>query len=151
MLLFRSEEHVDRWCRAWSLPRGGTLSPETAWRLARAWYSPDRRDRAWRRRTVDETDALLAERAAGPARQLWGLVSQDRGIPRPHMAVLRGTVRVGDLTSGTFSPTRKVGIGLALLDTAAGLGEGDEVEVDVRGRRSRMVVTKPPFVQPSVR
>jgi hypothetical protein len=61
MLLFRSEEHVERWCRAWSLPRGATLSPETAWQLARAWYSPDRRERTWRRRTVDETEALLAE------------------------------------------------------------------------------------------
>jgi len=60
MLLFRSEEHVERWCRAWSLPRGATLSPESAWQLARVWYSADRRARAWRRRTVDETEALLA-------------------------------------------------------------------------------------------
>jgi aminomethyltransferase len=110
----------------------------------------------WKKPAFWGREALLAERAAGPARQLWGLVAQDRGIPRPHMAVLRGEDqagddRVGEVTSGTFSPTRKVGIGLALLDTAAGLGEGDEVEVDVRGRRSRAVVTKPPFVQPSVR
>ena len=61
MLLFRSEEHVEEWCRAWSLQRGATLSPETAWRLARAWYSADRRERAWRRRTVEETEALLAD------------------------------------------------------------------------------------------
>jgi aminomethyltransferase len=55
------------------------------------------------------------------------------------------------VTSGTFSPTRKVGIALALLDTAAGLADGDEVEVDVRGRRSRARVVKPPFVKPQVR
>ena len=61
MLLFRSEEHVDRWCEAWSLPRGATLSPETTWRLARAWYSGDRRERGWRRRTVEESEALLGE------------------------------------------------------------------------------------------
>lgn len=60
MLLFRSEEHVEQWCGAWSLPRGASLSPDTAWRLARAWYSADRRDRGWRRRTVEETEALLA-------------------------------------------------------------------------------------------
>jgi aminomethyltransferase len=55
------------------------------------------------------------------------------------------------VTSGTFSPTRKVGIALALLDTSARPEEGMPVEVDVRGRRSGMTVTKPPFVTPSVR
>jgi len=43
MLLFRSEEMVDRWCRNWNLPRGATLSPATCWTLAREWYH-DRRD-----------------------------------------------------------------------------------------------------------
>jgi aminomethyltransferase len=96
-------------------------------------------------------DALLAEKAAGPRRTLRGLEAVDRGIPRPHMTVLAGDTAVGEITSGTFSPTRKVGIALALLDTAAGLKDGDTVEVDVRGRRSAMRVVKPPFVQPSVR
>ncbi len=59
MLLFRSEEHVDRWCRQWHQPRGATLTPQTAWQLAHAWFSSDRRDPGWRRRTVEETEALL--------------------------------------------------------------------------------------------
>jgi aminomethyltransferase len=96
-------------------------------------------------------DALSAEKAAGPRRTLWGLEALGRGIPRAHMTVYTGDTAVGEVTSGTFSPTRKVGIALALLDTAAGLGEGDEVDVDVRGRRSPMRVVKPPFVTPSVR
>jgi aminomethyltransferase len=99
-------------------------------------------------------DALLREKEAGPGRLLWGLASQDRGIPRPHLPVLpaAGTGEpVGEVTSGTFSPTLRRGIGLALLSTAAGLGEGDEVVVDVRGRLSRMRVTRPPFVPPHVR
>jgi aminomethyltransferase len=96
-------------------------------------------------------DALLAERAGGPARTLRGLESCDRGIPRAHMSVLRGDETVGEITSGTFSPTKRVGIALALIDTAAKLDDGDEVEVDVRGRRSTMRIVKPPFVAPSVR
>jgi len=96
-------------------------------------------------------DALIAEKAAGPARQLWGLLAQDRGIPRPHMSVLAGDDVVGEVTSGTFSPTKRIGIGLALLSTSADLGEGALVEVDVRGRRSSVKVVKPPFVTPSVR
>ena len=67
------------------------------------------------------------------------------------MTVLRGDETVGEVTSGTFSPTRKIGIALALLDTAAGLGAGAEVEVDIRGRRSPMKVVRPPFVRPGVR
>jgi aminomethyltransferase len=105
----------------------------------------------WKKPAFWGRDALMAEREAGVARVLHGLVSLDRGIPRPHMPVLRGDQRIGEVTSGTFSPTRRVGIALALLDSSAGLAEGDEVELDVRGRRSRCTVAKPPFVTPSVR
>jgi aminomethyltransferase len=94
-------------------------------------------------------EALLAERERGAARYLWGLESLDRGIPRAHMPVLVGGAVVGEVTSGTFSPTRRVGIGLALI--APSLGVDDEVEVDVRGRPSRMRVVKPPFVPSRVR
>jgi aminomethyltransferase len=105
----------------------------------------------WRKPEFWGRAALLAERDAGPKRALWGLESLDRGIPRPHMVLRRDGTDVGEVTSGTFSPTKRVGIALALLDTTSGLGPGDEVEVDVRGRPSRMKVVKPPFVTPSVR
>jgi len=94
-------------------------------------------------------EVLLRERAQGPARSLWGLESLDRGIPRAHMQVSRAGEAVGEVTSGTFSPTRRIGIGLALL--AAGVAEGAEVTVDVRGRPSAMRVVKPPFVPSHVR
>ncbi|RSM58690.1 glycine cleavage system aminomethyltransferase GcvT [Actinoplanes sp. ATCC 53533] len=96
-------------------------------------------------------DALLAEKAAGPRRLLRGLELTGRGIPRGHMHVYAGDTLVGEVTSGTFSPTKKIGIALALLDTAAGLAEGDLVEIDIRGRRTEARIVKPPFVQPSVR
>ncbi|MEO3746040.1 glycine cleavage system aminomethyltransferase GcvT [Plantactinospora sp. B5E13] len=96
-------------------------------------------------------EALLAEKAAGARRTLWGLEAEGRGIPRAGMTALVGDTEVGTITSGTFSPTRKLGIALALLDTAAGLAQGDRVEVDVRGRRTPMRVVRPPFVQPSVK
>jgi aminomethyltransferase len=95
---------------------------------------------------------LRAERESGPARLLRGLVAAGRAIPRPGMTVLSSGDTgepLGRVTSGTFSPTRRVGIGLALLDAA--VAEGDEVAVDVRGRREAFVVTKPPFVTPGVR
>jgi aminomethyltransferase len=103
----------------------------------------------WRKPVFWGRDKMLAERTAGATRKLRGLVATDRGIPRARMTVLRpGTDDpVGEITSGTFSPTRRIGIALALLDTAAGLADGDQVEVDVRGRRATMTVTKPPFVE----
>jgi aminomethyltransferase len=95
-------------------------------------------------------DALLAERAAGAARLLWGLRSTGRAIPRPHMAVASAAGEpVGEVTSGTFSPTLREGIGLALLDRS--VAEGDTVQVDVRGRPSPMTVVRPPFVGSSPR
>jgi aminomethyltransferase len=96
--------------------------------------------------------ALLAEREAGPARLLEGLQAPGRGIPRPGMAVLGADgSRVGVVTSGTFSPTLRTGIALALLDTAAGVGEGDGLVVDVRGRPLPVTVRRPPFVPSRVR
>jgi aminomethyltransferase len=96
-------------------------------------------------------DALLAEKAEGPRRLLRGLELTGRGIPRGHMQVYAGDQAIGDTTSGTFSPTKKVGIALALIDTAAGIADGDLVQIDIRGRRIEAKVVKPPFVQPSVR
>ena len=96
-------------------------------------------------------EALLAEKAAGPRRILRGLELTGRGIPRGHMTVYAGEQAVGETTSGTFSPTKKAGIALALLDTSAGLADGDLVEVDIRGRRAEARIVKPPFVQTSVR
>ncbi|MET8358279.1 glycine cleavage system aminomethyltransferase GcvT [Micromonospora sp. NPDC005171] len=96
-------------------------------------------------------DALLAEKAAGPRRTLRGLVAVDRAIPRPGMTLHVGDTQVGTVTSGTFSPTRKQGIALALLNTDANLTDGDEVEIDIRGRRAPLKLTKPPFVTPSVK
>jgi aminomethyltransferase len=106
----------------------------------------------WRKPAFWGRQALLAEREAGPARLLWGLRSAGRGIPRPGMAVLDGAgARIGEVTSGTFSPTLRTGIALALLDTTAGIGEGDEVTVDVRGRVQVVEVLRPPFVESRVR
>jgi aminomethyltransferase len=95
-------------------------------------------------------DALLREREAGPKRRLWGLQARDRAIPRHDMRVLSGHgVPIGVVTSGTFSPTLRTGIALALLDR--GVAEGDMVSVDIRGRAAAMQVVKPPFVSASTR
>lgn len=59
MLLFRSEEHLERWRSERSMPRGQTMSPAQQWDLARAWYS-NRMQPDWRRRTADEAQEVFA-------------------------------------------------------------------------------------------
>ena len=71
MLLFRSEEHVDKWRRDWRFERGAVLTLDQCWRLAEAWYSPDRRDAAWRRFNSDEAHAIF--RAVGLSGDFWKL------------------------------------------------------------------------------
>jgi aminomethyltransferase len=95
--------------------------------------------------------ALEAEREAKSSRLLRGLLALDRGIPRAECRVVSGSLEdgapVGVTTSGTFSPSLKQGIALALLDRS--VEDGDEVVVDVRGRGLRCRVVKPPFVTTS--
>jgi aminomethyltransferase len=104
----------------------------------------------WSKRAFWGRTVLADQRASGPARVLRGLVATGRAIPRPGMSVsLTPDVLLGEVTSGTFSPTLRQGVGLALLSTA--VSEGAEVGVDVRGRREVFTVTKPPIVETSVR
>ena len=72
MLLFRSEEHVARWCAFRELPRGDVMSPEQCWRLALAWHG-DKLRPDWRRLSLDEVEAALAEAdLSGPFWRLRG-------------------------------------------------------------------------------
>ena len=104
----------------------------------------------WSKESFWGRDALVAEKESGPRRILRGLVSTGRAIPRPGMGVsLTRDVLIGQVTSGTFSPTLRKGIGLALVSTAA--APDAQVGVDVRGRREIFQLTKPPFVEPSVK
>jgi aminomethyltransferase len=93
-------------------------------------------------------DALVAAKARGPERVLVGLVSTDRQIPRHGMAVLRDEQPVGEVTSGTFSPTLRHGVAMAYVLREAS-EQGTDLQVDVRGRRGAVRVSRPPFVDAS--
>ncbi len=99
----------------------------------------------WDKAQFEGRAALVAQRAAGRPRALRGLRMEGRGIPRAHMPVSRPDgAPVGLTTSGTFSPTLKVGVALALVDP--GLAIGDEVVIDVRGRAVAARIVTLPFV-----
>jgi aminomethyltransferase len=105
----------------------------------------------WKKDAFWGRDALLAEKAAGPRRLLRGLRAVGRGVLRAGMTVLADDAPVGVTTSGTFSPTIKLGIALALIDTDAGIADGQRVAVDVRGKALECEVVAPPFVEAKTR
>ncbi|KAA6310023.1 Aminomethyltransferase, partial [termite gut metagenome] len=80
----------------------------------------------------------------GTARRLIGFEMIERGIPRQDYDIYATGEKVGTVTSGTMSPVRKTGIGMGYLKTAYAT-LGTEIEIDVRGRRLKAVVVKPPF------
>jgi aminomethyltransferase len=126
---------------------GHELSREITPNQARAGWAV-----GWKKPAFWGRDALLAEKEAGPDRVLWGLRADGRGIPRPGMAVVDAAgERVGEVTSGTFSPSLRTGIALALIDASAGVQDGAQLAVDVRGRPQAVQVVRPPFVESHVR
>ena len=104
----------------------------------------------WKKESFRGSDALRSEKEKGPHRILRGLQSTDRGIPRAGMDVKNSDGHVvGIVTSGTFSPSLKKGIALALVEPTYVVG--DSLTVDVRGRDSIATVVALPMVESHVR
>jgi len=91
-------------------------------------------------------EPLEHERRTGPRRRLRGLVAEGRQPLREGAVVRNGGMDVGRVTSGNFSPVLERGIAMAFIDSTAGLGEGDGVDLDLRGRALRARVAPMPFV-----
>ncbi len=95
-------------------------------------------------------DALRAATEEGTARRLTGLMLKQRAIPRPGCRILVCGDEVGQVTSGTFSPTLQKGIALAfVLNDKL---EADQIlAVDIRGKLHEADIVKPPFVRSNVK
>ncbi|HEU4356475.1 MAG TPA: glycine cleavage system aminomethyltransferase GcvT [Actinomycetota bacterium] len=92
-------------------------------------------------------EALLRQREEGVPSALRGLVTEGRRhIPRPHQEVRAGDELIGEVTSGSFSPTIGTGIAMAYLAPAERFDPGAAVTIDIRGRPASATVTRPPFV-----
>ncbi|MCG7407351.1 glycine cleavage system aminomethyltransferase GcvT [Paenibacillus sp. ACRRX] len=90
------------------------------------------------------SDALQQQKQAGLKRKLIGLEMIDKGIARSHYPVYADGEQIGEVTTGTQSPTLKRNLALALIDTKyADLGT--EVYVEIRGKQLKAQVIKAPF------
>jgi aminomethyltransferase len=90
------------------------------------------------------SEAIARVRSDGPTEKLAPFVLTERGVPRPGNEVVRDGKVVGEVTSGTHSPSLGIGIGMAYVP--AGLAEpGTDLEIDVRGKRRRARVEQKPM------
>ena len=100
--------------------------------------------------TLPGGDVLRRQAAEGVPSRLRGLRTGDRrSIPRVHQSVHVGDEVVGEVTSGSFSPT--LGLGIAMAYVRPEVEPGAAVQVDIRGRRAPATVVTPPFVERSPR
>ncbi|MFD3274932.1 glycine cleavage system aminomethyltransferase GcvT [Aquirufa echingensis] len=89
-------------------------------------------------------DHHAAIKAAGPSKKLVGFEMIDRGIPRQHYPILNAAGEViGEVTSGTQSPTLSRGIGMGYVSTAH---EGSEIFISIREKALKAEIVKMPFV-----
>ena len=104
----------------------------------------------WKKEKFRGQKTLLTQREEKKVRVLRALRSLDRGIPRAGMKVMNAQgEEIGEVTSGTFSPSLKVGIALALVEPSCEIGT--TLTIDVRGRISSAEVVALPMVQSRVR
>ena len=91
-------------------------------------------------------EALDKETEQGAQRELIAFELIDRGVPRDGQDVLSSDTVIGKVTSGTFSPTFKKGIGMALVD-ARTYNSGDNIFISIRGKNCAAKVVQRPFYQ----
>ena len=104
----------------------------------------------WITKFVDDNDfvdkdKMLELKANGIKKRLKGFVLEERGIPRQHCKICteNGEV-IGEVTSGTMSPTLHVGLGMGYVDSDYSK-LGTEIYIDVRGKLLKAKITKTPF------
>ncbi|HEX7058436.1 MAG TPA: glycine cleavage system aminomethyltransferase GcvT [Solirubrobacterales bacterium] len=89
------------------------------------------------------SEAIARARSEGTAEKLAPFTIEGRGIPRPGNEVLKDGAPAGEVTSGSFSPSLDVGIGMAYVRAQLAV-PGTEVEIDVRGKlRAGRIASKP--------
>ncbi len=94
-------------------------------------------------------DILLKQKEEGLTKRLKGIILEERGVPRPGSKVFKDGKELGTLTSATYSPTLKKGIGVGYL-TMPKLKAGEDIEIELHGKLIKAKITKVPFYRGSV-
>ena len=95
-------------------------------------------------------EALNSQKKNGLSEKLIGIKLMDRGVPRPHYSIYKEDRKIGELTSGTHSPTLKTGIGLGFVEVESA-EPGTNVQVEIRNQKITAEVVRLPFVPSGVK
>ena len=100
---------------------------------------------AWQPETRHFTgrQSLTQERDQGVRKEQVGLVLESRGVMRQHQSVFHEDNKIGEITSGAYSPTLGCSIALALIEKAA----GKKLQVEIRNKLHNVRVVTTPFVR----
>ncbi len=94
-------------------------------------------------------DVLLERKEKGPREKLVPFRMKEKGPPpRPHYAVFQNDERIGEVTSGTLSPSLNWGVGMAYLSTAHAK-IGAQIEIEIRGQKFPAIIEKKPLYKKS--
>jgi len=94
-------------------------------------------------------DVLLKTKEIGPREKLVAFRMKEKGPPpRPHYAVVQNDERIGEVTSGTLSPSLNWGVGMAYVSTAHAK-IGAEIEIEIRGQKFHAIIEKKPLYKKS--
>jgi aminomethyltransferase len=93
------------------------------------------------------SEVLAEQKAKGVGRKLVAFTMAEKSPPpRPHYSLLASGRKVGEVTSGTQSPTLGIGIGMGYVE-AAGASVGRTIEIEVRGKNFPAVIQKKPILK----
>ncbi len=85
-----------------------------------------------------------------PSRRLICFVMSDKGIPRQHYKIMQNDIEIGEVTSGTFSPSLNKGIGLAYIKRGHTKAK-TEIDIIIRNKPHKALIIKPPFYKDGTR
>ncbi|MDB5032862.1 MAG: Aminomethyltransferase [Chlorobi bacterium] len=91
-------------------------------------------------------DAIVAVKEAKPSRKLVGFEMNERAVPRGHYRIVAEGREIGEVTSGTSSPTLGKGLGLGYVESAYAK-PGTAISIIIRDKEIPATVVKPPFVK----
>ncbi len=101
----------------------------------------------WTLSMHDDRDFIGKSKLADTERfAMIGLILEDRGVLRSHQEIFIDEQKIGEITSGTFSPTLEKSIALARIDASAKLTLGDAVSIAIRNKRLTARVANYPFI-----
>ena len=94
-------------------------------------------------------ESLLKQKEGGLKKKLIGFEMTDKGIPRSHYSIFKGAEQVGEVTSGTMSPSLNKAIGVGYVKTEIS-DIGNEIEIDIRGNHQKAKIVSTPFYKRKV-